>query len=327
MDYTTASGNVTDAQGRRQFVDRNDAAGVQGTYITQADLNAPQNEIVGAIKESGQVPSADNEGQITVAMKAFSTLPLWSQAIANAIGGYSEYAVVVGVDGRRWMSLTAQNKDAPGGSSDWQEISVGMRNMVSITETQEWTVPPGVFLIFAKYWGAGGAGGLGDNGGAGSGGNGGQYVEMYLAVTPGKEILLQVGAAGVPSSTPGMAGKNGGDTTVAGVAARGGVSGGEGNGTGGASNGNPPTTAVANGIALPGQGGTNAILFQTNDSGIYQAGLGGGSPGGGGTAFSAVAGRTGTSNGSTGSYPGGGGGGGINAPGGYGSVGLIVIHY
>ncbi|MCH4024048.1 MAG: hypothetical protein LKH33_10300 [Acetobacter sp.] len=53
MDYTNAPGHVTDSKGRRQFIDRDDANGVEGTEITAADLNGLVNEICNVILNSG----------------------------------------------------------------------------------------------------------------------------------------------------------------------------------------------------------------------------------------------------------------------------------
>lgn len=254
----------------------------------------------------------------------------FSSELAQAIGGYPSGAVVAGdTVGTFWVSTAEDNVTAPGASgAAWVSLAqAGRRNIVSFTQSQNWTVPNGVTNIFAKFWGAGGAGGLGSNGGAGAGGNGGQYVEFSLAVTPEQTVYIGVGAGGAPSSVSGTGGGTGGDSTVAGVAARGGTPGGEGNGTYGTSNANRPAAGVSNGIALAGGGGTNAILFKMGDYSTYQAGIGGGSPSGGNVAFSGVTGSTGSIGGSSGSYPGGGGGGGINATGGYGANGLVLIEY
>ncbi|NLI28396.1 MAG: hypothetical protein GX413_13650 [Acetobacter sp.] len=53
MDYTSAPGYVTDSKGRRQFINRDDANGVEGTEITADDLNGLVNEICNVILNSG----------------------------------------------------------------------------------------------------------------------------------------------------------------------------------------------------------------------------------------------------------------------------------
>lgn len=274
VDFTQSDGFVTDAQGRRQYANRDDAQLVKGTEIDATDHNEVRNEMVHLVAQAGITPSNDDLTQI-----------------------YQAVQILIG------------------------------RRIEKITASQNWIPPAGVYWISAEYWGGGGSGGLGVNGGAGSGGNGGQHVKVILPVIPGEPIWIGVGAGGAPSTVAGTEGSAGGDSTVAGIAARGGSAGGEGNGTAGASVGNPPAIDVANGFALAGAGGSNAVQFDLGGHLIYQAGMGGASPSGGGTAFSGIAGTAGSASGSEGSYPGGGGGGGINAPGGYGAAGLVVVRY
>ncbi|MFT8307611.1 hypothetical protein [Acetobacter malorum] len=143
MDYTKASGYTIDAQGRRQFIDRNDAAGVQGTYITQDDLNAPQNEIVAAIKKFGLMPSSENDEQLLLAMAVSSALSIWSQDVVDAIGGYPKDAIVTDANGKRWKSLVAGNKDAPASSASWMDPFAGRFLGVQVF-TEDGTYTPGV---------------------------------------------------------------------------------------------------------------------------------------------------------------------------------------
>lgn len=288
-------------------------------------------------RSAGGVPpnGADMNGFLNLFSRALRAVQTgffgqFDSGFAQSIGGYPSGAVVAGsAVGTFWVSTSDDNVTTPGVSgAAWASlVQSGRRNIISFTQSQNWIIPAGVTNIFAKFWGAGGAGGLGVNNGAGAGGNGGQYVEVSLAVSPGQSLWVGVGAGGVPSSVSGEAGTVGGDSTVAGIAARGGTQGGEGSGTYGQSNSNRPAAGVANGIALAGGGGTNAILFKMGDYSTYQAGIGGGSPCGGSIAFSGVAGSAGSVDGSSGSYPGGGGGGGINATGGYGANGLVLIEY
>lgn len=70
-----------------------------------------------------------------------------------------------------------------------------------------WVVPIGVTSILVECWGAGGAGGgttaVPTTGG---GGAGGCYASMELAVTPGQEFIIKVGAGGRPTSSSGERG-------------------------------------------------------------------------------------------------------------------------
>jgi hypothetical protein len=70
MDYTISSGYVTNSAGQRQYADRNDATGVQGTYLTAADQNAVQNEIVYTITYFGFTPNAADTTQLAQAIAA-----------------------------------------------------------------------------------------------------------------------------------------------------------------------------------------------------------------------------------------------------------------
>ncbi|WP_336718552.1 right-handed parallel beta-helix repeat-containing protein [Asaia bogorensis] len=63
MDYTSAQGYAL-VNGVRQFVDRNLAAGVGGTYLSAQDKNAVQNEILTVIQKAGLAPSASDLTQL-----------------------------------------------------------------------------------------------------------------------------------------------------------------------------------------------------------------------------------------------------------------------
>ena len=105
VDYTSASGYVTDSQGRRQFINRNDAQGVQGTYLTDLDRNQDRNTLVAAVKASGQVPDATNDLQLATALQAAS-VPLFSTTVATAIDGYPKGFLVRDASGTFWVSTT-----------------------------------------------------------------------------------------------------------------------------------------------------------------------------------------------------------------------------
>jgi hypothetical protein len=99
VDYTAASGYKTDGSGRRQYVDRNDANGVQGTYLIADDRNMDRNELVNAVLGSGQALDGANHAQLLLAIQALGNIRPWSQALSDAIGGYWLGAVVVDSSG------------------------------------------------------------------------------------------------------------------------------------------------------------------------------------------------------------------------------------
>ncbi len=70
MDYTSASGFVTDNKGRRQFVDRDIPNGVPGTSITAEDLNAFQNTLAQAMIAYGIALVAGDDTLLAQAMAA-----------------------------------------------------------------------------------------------------------------------------------------------------------------------------------------------------------------------------------------------------------------
>jgi len=98
---------------------------------------------------------------------------------------------------------------------------------VTITSTQTWTVPNGVYKIFLRLWGPGGGGagtGGGAASGAGSGGSGGFICGWLMNVTPGQVITITIGAGGSAGSYS-VNGGTGGTTTVGNMSAYGGYGG------------------------------------------------------------------------------------------------------
>src|SRR5262245_5123058 len=84
----------------------------------------------------------------------------------------------------------------------------GTVGVQSISTSQEWTVPEGITLLWAKLWGPGGGGGSGTAPGlvppgtsvtvfGGGGGGSGQFVHVgSIAVTPGEKLIITVGPGG-----------------------------------------------------------------------------------------------------------------------------------
>jgi len=192
----------------------------------------------------------------------------------------------------------------------------------SFTGPQDFIPPPGIAAVDALLVGGGGAGG-GDRFGAGGGGAGEVSFNENVAVTPGDEYPVVIGAGGTATNATG---NNGGDSTFNGLDAIGGgggaradspatngVSGASGGGGGGGS-GN--TTGGAGTAGNDGSGGIN---------GVDNFDLGGGGGGAGADATPGITGAAGrggnggdgldmslyfgTSVGESGVFGGGGGGG------------------
>lgn len=208
--------------------------------------------------------------------------------------------------------------------------------------TYTWTVPPCVYEVTVKVWGAGGGGGgviaimrsSNDSeacAGAGGGGGGG-YSSSTMAVTPGQTYTIVVGAGGTGGSS-GAGTWNGGISTQPSGGATGGLSsfngfganiqatGGTGGGGAGSynnNNSNDVNTVGSAGVGGNGSGGS--VIFAGGNGagghipgnfGIDKSGGGGGAAGPGGNGGSA------THNGSVANPPGGTG----QAPGGNGANG------
>jgi hypothetical protein len=174
-----------------------------------------------------------------------------------------------------------------------------------------WTVPSGVYRVYAKAWGAGG--GKGSAGGTvGGNGGGGSFAKGYVSTTPGEVLTVLVGRGGAGGNTGvGGAGGTGLSSTSGGTGGNGGSTGNAGGGGGAASGLFRVTTSTSGLLVAAGGGG---------------GGAGGSISGNGSSANGALAiapnanGET-ASNGGSGTGDGGGGGGGYSAGGSSGTTG------
>lgn len=162
---------------------------------------------------------------------------------------------------------------------------VGNNSVIYTSGTSTFTVPAGVYRIYAECWGGGGGAGLLNSqfsGGAG----GGAYVAGWINVTPGQTITATVGAGGSGYGSP--AG-DGGTTTFSTFTANGGSGSKEGVdiASGGSASGG---TININGGSGGGQTRNQTITLTFNSGGAAaNGGLGhsgvsagnGGIPGGG----------------------------------------------
>ena len=160
---------------------------------------------------------------------------------------------------------------------------VGNNSVVYTSGTNTFTVPSGVYRIYAECFGAGGGASQGT--GAGAGG----YVAGWLDVTPGQTITATVGAGGTTSGTPGG---DGGSTTFSTFSAGGGMGGAGGStasATGGSASGGTINIIGGVGAAQNLSGTMTAFAFggATANGGLGFAGCNGGNggvPGGGAAA-------------------------------------------
>jgi len=206
-----------------------------------------------------------------------------------------------------------------------------------ISSTGLFKVPAGVTCIKVETWGGGGSGGSGDNeNNSRGGGGGGAYARSFLAVIPGADYSVTIGAGGIPTSNNNNSTSNGGNTSFGTlVIAAGGTAGTDAGGIGGAKNNSTGDIRFAGGTGgyrddNHGGGGGGGSAFTTANG---NNGADGGNPTGGNGGTGAGNGGIGGTdsdglrNGSSGNTPGGGGGGkadnGDNS--GTGANGRIII--
>lgn len=95
-------------------------------------------------------------------------------------------------------------------------------NSQTFTSTGTFTVPAGVYRIYAEAWGGGGSGSVGNTG---CGGAAGGYSAGWINVTPGQTITATIGAGGASQTGTNADGNNGGNTTFDVLTANGGEKG------------------------------------------------------------------------------------------------------
>lgn len=187
--------------------------------------------------------------------------------------------------------------------------------------TSNWTVPNGIYKVFAEVIGAGGGGGGGSassSGFGGSGGGAGGSASRWCDVTPGQVIAVTVGAGGVAGISPSTGAGAGGTSSFGSYCS---ATGGQGG-------------VTASGAAVNGGvgSGTGALVFQGSDGKTSiimvgpqpRGGDGGESRFGGGGSGSAIVATPGLSGKG---YGAGAGGGGQSTNGGVGAPGLVIVRY
>jgi hypothetical protein len=199
------------------------------------------------------------------------------------------------------------------------------------TANGTWVKPYGARWIEAYVQAGGGGGGAADGAAgqvaaAGGGGGGGFCFKKYTDVELGTSETVVVGAGGTAGATPGGNGGTGGNSTLSGQTANGGVGGIGGGSTASdapGNNGSAGGAASGGDLNIPGGDGGWGLRFGVIGQGI--GGFGGVSHLGGSIRSSGPTGAAGA----TGKNYGGGGGGGIadnatDRAGGAGAPGIVI---
>lgn len=265
---------------------------------------------------------ATNTGPATLNVSATGAKPIVGGAHSTLQGGEITAGGVCQVVWRAgansWVLLkcTGAPVQIPAATQSGHATNLsqlGLRGLVALTASGNFTVPAGVYVLDVHGWGGGGGGGgSGGGGGTAGGGGGAGYARKRIAVTPGQVIAYVVGAGG-PGGGAGGSGFTGSATSFGAFFTAQPGTGGTLNPSG---NAGPPGGAVGGDVNMTGgSGGTGSASNVQGGSGGSAAGGGGGSGGAQGNA-------------SAGGFPGGGGGGGGSAAsGGSGGAGLIVVSY
>lgn len=162
---------------------------------------------------------------------------------------------------------------------------VGNNSVIYTSGTSTFTVPAGVYRIYAECWGGGG--GIGGGGQYNEAGGGGGYVAGWINVIPGQTIAATVGAGGTVGGSPGGDGGATIFSTFSAGGGAGGVSGGAGAAGGTASGGtinivggNGGATLINNYVVFSSggsapNGGLGFVGTAANNGGIPGGGAGG----------------------------------------------------
>jgi hypothetical protein len=267
-------------------------------------------------------------GAITSVQLAASSINATNIAAGQVVKSINGLTDLVSLSAGANISLTTngQTLTISGTGSGGSSVSNYIPNIQYFASNGNFTVPTGVSKVLIEVWGGGGGGGgsYNDNNGCtatGGGGGGGSYSKWIFSVTAGTVYPVTIGAggAGGTGNTGSGSGGNGGTSSVGGLIAAAG-------GTGGGNAPNPCNGQQQCGGN--GQGGDNggSGTYLNIEGGNGFAGCDGGAGGTGALGGGGGAGH----GGGQGSGPAGGGGGadpGNAVNGGSGANGLVLIYY
>lgn len=156
----------------------------------------------------------DNRQDQAIAHIAQHGISVWSSTLEYQAGK----SYVQGSNGKVYVAIqthTNQNPTTDLTETYWADVL--KNNMVVITSTTSWTVPPilklGVKKAFVRVIGAGGGGGRNTGSPSPSGGGGGGVAESLLDLTGVTSIAVTVGVGGTGASLNGQDGTAGGSSS------------------------------------------------------------------------------------------------------------------
>ncbi|WP_308719179.1 hypothetical protein [Komagataeibacter xylinus] len=151
VDYTTASGFVTDAQGRRQFVDRNLQSGVQGTDLVEADFNMNRNELVNLVLLAGLVPNGSDHTQVGKAVQELAAAAA-AAGVSGTLGKASTDLAGVAL----YWSTALSSPVFTYGTGDGQK-TVGLLTLGggNVAGDMDWGSKAAAGTVTQRFWSAG----------------------------------------------------------------------------------------------------------------------------------------------------------------------------
>lgn len=286
----TGSATAPDVDAGKTFYNTNAKTKITGTKVNRAGDNACLASSVSGTTLKLRAPAGSYDGvddNVTITDADFV-----EANIANGINLFGKAGTLVGAPSHGSQAFTS------GGT---------------------FTVPTGVTLIFILCVGGGGGGGRGwDTSYPGGGGASGYYGIKIVAVTPGTQYAVTVGAAGAGASYPsGYPGQGGASSVGSLISVGGGVGGGNGSNDGTGGYGGVDAYPAASGATY----GNNSFGGAANTTGHRPANRGANSLTGTGGAYRTSAGPGNAASG----YGAGGGGAFASYAGGPGSQGLVYI--
>ena len=175
-----------------------------------------------------QIETTTSIGNSVLLQTVQASFPIWVGQSSLVVGGAT---TAVCNPGDVWLIQST-------GTAFLLNRLVGSNSVVYTSGTNTFTVPAGVYQVYAECWGGGG--GATQATGAGAGG----YAAGWINVTPAGTITATVGAGGTTSGTPGG---DGGASTFSTFTANGGVGGSSGIAAGGTATGGTINITGGNG--------------------------------------------------------------------------------